>query len=70
MELGGGGAGVAQSVKHLTLDFGYGHDLTVGATEPGVRLCAGGAEPAWESLSLSLCAPPPPNKKNRWMDGK
>ena len=27
-------AWVAQSVKHLTLDFGSGHDLTVCETEP------------------------------------
>ena len=28
------GAGVAQSVKHPTLDFGSGHDLTVHEIKP------------------------------------
>ena len=52
-----GGAWVAQWVKHLALDFGSGHDLTVREFEPRVGLCAEGAEPAWDplSLSLSLC---------------
>ena len=27
--------------------------------EPRIRLCAGSAEPAWDSLSLPLSAPPP-----------
>ena len=48
------GARVAQSVKHLTLDFGSSHDLTVHELEPGIRLCAVGAEPAWDFLSPSL----------------
>ena len=34
------GAWVAQSVKHLTLDFGSGHDLLVHEFEPHVLLCA------------------------------
>ena len=38
------GAWVARSVKHL---------------KPCVRLCADGVEPAWDSLSPSLSAPPP-----------
>ena len=46
---------MAQSVKHGTLGFGSGHDLT--AREFG--LCAGGAEPAWDSLSYSLSPLPP-----------
>ena len=45
---------MAQLVKRLTLDFGSGHDLTVHGFEPRVGLCADSAEPAWESLSLSL----------------
>ena len=49
------GLRVAQSVKRLTLDLGSGHDLTVREFEPRVGLCADSAEPAWDSLSLSLC---------------
>ena len=46
---------MAQSVKHLALDFGSGHDLTVLEFEPRVvRLCAGGMEPAGDSQSFSL----------------
>ena len=48
------GAWVAQSVEHQTLDFGSGRDLTVRGFEPHTGLCADGAEPAWDSLSLSL----------------
>ena len=56
-----GGARVAQLVKHPTLDFGSGHDLTVHEFEPHVKFCTGSAEPAWDSLSpfflsLSLLA--------------
>ena len=44
------------------LDFGSGHDLTVGGFEPRVGLQAGSTDPAWNSLSpslsLSLSAPP------------
>ena len=52
------GAWAAQSVKHLTLDFGSGHELTVGETEPHIRLQANSTEPARDSLSPSLSAPP------------
>ena len=45
---------MAQSVEHLTLDFGSGHDLVVRGIESHIRLCADGAEPAWDSLSPSL----------------
>ena len=57
----GRGAWVAQSVKHPTLNCGSGPDLTVRGIEPHVGLCADSAEPAWNSLflSLSLSAPPP-----------
>ena len=50
----------AQFVDLLTLGFGSGRDLTVCEFEPRVRLCADSAEPAWDSLSPSLSAPPPP----------
>ena len=36
---------------------GSGHDLTVRGIKPHVRLCADSAEPAWDSLSLSLALP-------------
>ena len=45
---------MAQSVKRLGLDFSSGHDLTVRAFEPRVGRRADSAEPAWDSLSLSL----------------
>ena len=47
---------MAQSVKHLTLDFGSGHDLTVREFVP--HLGSDHMEPAWDSLSLALSAPP------------
>ena len=50
---------MAQSVKCQALDFGLGHDLTVHEIEPCIGLCADSAEPAWDSLSPSLSAPPP-----------
>jgi len=49
---GGGGAWVAESIKHMTLDFGSGCDLTSGSAQR--RVCFG------LSLPLSLC-PSPPN---------
>ena len=49
---------MAQSAKHLTLGFGSGNDLTVPEIEPCLRLCADSVEPAWDSLSPSLSAPP------------
>ena len=52
------GAWVAQSVKCPTLDFSSGHDLRVHGFEPCIGLCADIAEPAWDSLSPSLSAPP------------
>ena len=54
-----------QSVKHLTLDFGSVHDITVGEFEPHIRLHADSTEPAWDPLSPSLCAPHPTLKINR-----
>ena len=38
---------VAQSVKHLTLDCGSGHDLLGCESEPRIRLCTDSVEPAW-----------------------
>ena len=37
---------MAQLVKHLTLNFGSGHDLTVCEMEPRIGLCADSAEAA------------------------
>ena len=48
------GTRVAQSVKHLTLDFGSGHDLTVRETEPP----RWAVQTAWDSLSPCVSAPP------------
>ena len=45
-------------MRKRVLDFGSGHDLTVGGFEPHIRLSADSAEPAWDSLSPSLSAPP------------
>ena len=52
-------ARAAQSVKHLTLAVGSGHGLTVQRFEPRVGLCADSPEPASDSVSPSLSAPPP-----------
>ena len=49
-----GGAWLAQSVKHPTLDFGSCHDLTVREFEPCIGLCTDSTGPAWDSLSPSL----------------
>ena len=48
---------MAYSVRHLTLDFGSAHDLTLGEFEPCIRLFADSAKLAWDSLSLSLPLP-------------
>ena len=50
---------VARSVKRPTLDLGSGHDCMVCEIEPHIRLCTDSAEPAWDSLSASLCPPSP-----------
>ena len=52
------GTRVAQSVKQLTLGLGSGSELRVCAIEPCIRLCAASREPAWDSLSPSVSAPP------------
>ena len=49
---------MAQLVKRSALDLGSGHDLIVLGFEPRVGLCIDSAEPAWDSLSLPLSAPP------------
>ena len=52
------GAWVAQSVEHLTLDFGSGHDPRVMGLSPMLGLTVI-MEPAWDSLFLSLFLSPP-----------
>ena len=52
---------VAQLVKHQTLDFGLGHDLTICKFKPHIGLSAVSAEPASdllspESLPIPTCA--------------
>ena len=49
---------VGQSTEHLTLDFSSGHDFRVREMEPRMGLCTDSAEPAWDSLSVSLCPLP------------
>ena len=58
---GSRGAWVAQSVKHPTLGFSLGHELTVCEFKPYLGLCADSAEPAWDSLSFSLSLSLPPS---------
>ena len=48
---------MAQSAKHLNVDFNSGHDLTVSEIEPRVRLWADSTEPACDSLSPSAPLP-------------
>ena len=40
------GSWVVQSIRHSTLDFGSGPDLSVCEFEPCIRLCADNMEPA------------------------
>ena len=54
------GTWVAQSVEHLTFDFGSGHDLVVHEFEPCVGLRPDSAEPAWDS--------PPPSLAQKYMN--
>ena len=53
-----GGAWAAQWVKCPALDFGSGHDRPVREFEPCIGLCTDSAEPAWESVTPSLCPSP------------
>ena len=55
---------MVQSVKHLTLGVGSGHDLMVPGMEPRVGLCTDSTEPAW-ILSLPLSLPLPTLKINK-----
>ena len=50
---------LGSSVKHLTLDFSSDHDLTVCEIESHISLCTNSVEPASDSLSPNLSAPPP-----------
>ena len=45
---------MVQLVKHLTLDFGSGHSLTVCEFEPRIGLHNGSVEPSWDILCVSL----------------
>ena len=45
---------MVHSVKHLIPDFGSDHDLTIHEFKPSIGLCADSAEPAWDSVTLSL----------------
>ena len=47
-----------ESLKHLTLDFGSGHDVMVRGIEPHIRLRTDSVKPACDSLSPSLSALP------------
>ena len=51
------GAWVAQSLKHVTLDFCSGHDLTVHGFKTCIGLCADNMEPACNSVSLFALHP-------------
>lgn len=50
--------GWCNQFKHPTIDLGSDYDLTVYEFEPCIRLCAPGAEHAWDFSHL-LSAPPP-----------
>lgn len=41
----------------VQLNFSSGHNLIVQGIKPGMGLCGGHTEPAWDSLSLSLSPP-------------
>ena len=61
-ELVTGAPGWLSQLSVPTLNFVSGHDLTVCGFEHCIGLCTNGAEPAWDSLalSLSLCPSPSP----------
>ena len=52
---------MAQLVKLLILDCSSDHHPTVCEFEPHIGLHAASTEPAWDSLSLSLSVPFPPD---------
>ena len=49
---------MAQLIKHSTFDFSSGYDLRVCEIQPHIGLCPDYPEPAWDSFSPSLSAPP------------
>ena len=51
---GGGGAWVDQLVKHPTLGFSLGHDLTIHGFKPHTGLCTDSVGPDWDSLSPDI----------------
>ena len=53
------GTSVAQLVKHFTLDFGSGHDLTVREFKPCMGHAAVSTEPTLDPLYPFLTARPP-----------
>ena len=55
-------AWVAQLVKHLTLDFDSGCDVTVYEIEPNVSPTLDRVKPSSDSLSLSRLPTPSQNK--------
>ena len=55
---GKGGGRMAQLVKHLTLDFGSGHDLRVVSVSPMLD-CTLSVEAVYDLLSSSASAPSP-----------
>ena len=56
-ELLDGGSWATQPVMRPTLGFSSDRDLTVCEFAPRIGLCTDSAEPAWDSLSLSLPLP-------------
>ena len=50
---------MAQSGKCQTLDFSSGHNISICEFETCDGLHNDSVEPAWDSLSLPLSAPPP-----------
>ena len=48
---------MAQSVKHLILDFSLGHDLMAWEIMPRIGLYTDSVESAWDSLSLPFSLP-------------
>ena len=64
------GAWVARLVECLTFDFSSGHDLMVHECKPLMGLCADSVEPAWDSLFLSLSAPPLLARVCEWEKGR
>ena len=52
--IGSPGAPGRRSGERPTPDVSSDHDLAVRGIEPRIELCADRAEPAWDSLSLSL----------------